>query len=202
MLDVVKIPTTALFVGPPGVGKSHEVLRLLENEYLHHFENVFFICPTITINETYMNKPWIWKDTGVYTIKSCRNNLLQWIDKLSKASIGETSLFILDDCIADEGFDKNRGALVELAISVRHRGHTLFLLTQSYLGIPKRYRRYAAMIFIWFLKDKEDANRVAKENSFIENWTEIFDKLRESPSKHTFAYIRGEKPFSVVIKND
>ena len=200
MLDVVKIPTTALFVGPPGVGKSQEVLRLLENEYLHHFEKVVIICPTITINTTYIGKQWIWADTDVYTVKP-DNNFLQCVDKISKAAIGKKTLFVIDDCIGDKDFDKNRGALVELAISVRHRGHTLFLLTQTYTGIPKKFRRLCTMIFLWFLKDEDDQRKIARENKVISNWSAIFEQLEKSPSEHTFAFIRGKKPFSYTIKD-
>ena len=57
------------------------------------------------------------------------------------------------------------------------------------------------MIFVWFFKDKNDRKRVEDENDFIDNWADIFKKLRDSNSKRIFAYIRGEKPFSIQIKN-
>ena len=57
------------------------------------------------------------------------------------------------------------------------------------------------MTFLWSLKDKNDQKDVADENDFINNGPGIFKKLRESHSKHIFAYIRGEKPFSIETKD-
>jgi len=203
MLNVVKIPTTALFIGPPGVGKSHLICQLLQKEYLPHFQHIIFICPTICINSTYINSKFIWSNENIYTIRPGDRGLSmqQWVDKLSQRLIGKKTLFILDDCIGDKDLDKTRGALYDLAINVRHRGHTLFFLTQTYKGIPKKFRRLATMLFVWFLKDREDVRDITKENNVIDNWSEIFKKLRNSSSKHTCVYVRAEKPFSSVIIN-
>lgn len=201
MLDVIREPTIALFVGLMGAGKSHEVLRLLGNEYKHHFDKIVLLCPTISINATYLKSKILWKDDDFYVLKPGENELLKYLDCLSKQMVGLNVLFIIDDCIADTGFDKNRGPLVDLAISIRHRGQTLFLLTQYYVAIPLKFRRLCSMTFVWFLKSRGDKKQIAEENDFINNWPEIFKKLEISPSKHTFAYIRGEKPFSVVIKD-
>ena len=69
---------------------------------------------------------------------------------------GYTTLFILDDVIADESLDKCRQSLLDLAISERHRDHYLWLLTQSYTGIPKNLRRQAKQLFIWYPKECKD----------------------------------------------
>ena len=201
-MNVVKdTETIAMFIGSMGAGKSREVLRLLENEYMHYFEMVVFICPTITINSTYIECEFLWKDPGIYTIKP-EDNLIKWVNAISQKTIGRKTLFILDDCIGKEDLDKTRGELCELAIEIRHRKHSLWFLTQTYVGIPKKFRRLVNMTFLWFLKDKNDQKHVADENNFIDDWPAIFKKLRDSESKHCFAYIRGDKPFSVQIKDD
>ena len=194
MLNIVKIATIAIFVGQPGSGKTNCVLNLLRKEYLSSFEYVVLVCPTVRWNKTYLDCPFIWKDDSFFVIEP-GDQLLKWVEKLSKLLIGKETLFILDDIVADEALDKTRGALYDLAIAVRHRGHSLWLCTQSYTAIPKRFRRLSTMLFVWFLKDQDDTDRIARENSFISNWPEIFEKLQKSLSKHTFAYIRGEKPF-------
>ena len=48
---------------------------------------------------------------------------------------------MIDDIIADETLDKRRQPLLELAISGRHRQHSLWLLTQSYTAVPNNIRR-------------------------------------------------------------
>ena len=53
-----------------------------------------------------------------------------------------------NDIIADENLDKRRQPKLELAISGRHRGHYLWLMTKSYSGIPNNLRRQAKAIFV------------------------------------------------------
>ena len=82
-LDVVKnTETIALFVGSMGAGKSREVLRLLENEYRHHYEIIVILCPTITINSTYIECNFVWEDPNIYTIKP-GDELIKCIDWIS-----------------------------------------------------------------------------------------------------------------------
>ena len=200
-MNVVKnTETIAMFIGSVGAGKSREVLRLLENEYFDFFEIVVLLCPTITINSTYIECYFLWKDSKIYTIKP-KDDLIKWVDAISKEANGKKTLFILDDCIGKKDLDKKHSDLYELAISVRHRKQSLWFLTQTYVGIPKRFRRLVNMTFVWFLKDKNDQEQIAYENYFTDDWPDIFKKLRKSDSKHCFAYIRGEKPFSVQIKD-
>ena len=62
------------------------------------------------------------------------------IEKISNLLAGNKTLFLIDDIIADETLDKHSQPLLELAISGRHRGHSLWLLTQSYTAIPNNIR--------------------------------------------------------------
>ena len=63
---------------------------------------------------------------------------------------------MIDDIIADETLDKCHQPLLELAISGRHRGHSLWLLIQSYTAIPNNIRRQAKMLYIWYPKNRMD----------------------------------------------
>ena len=82
------------------------------------------------------------------------------IEKISNLLAVSVTLFLTDDIIADEALDKRRQPLLELAISGRHRGHSLWLLTQSYTAIPNNIRRQA--------KNRMDLNTIHKENDVIE----------------------------------
>ena len=88
------------------------------------------ICPTLRWNRTYLERGWIFKDDYVFPLES-KGNLFELVEKLSASLSGEETLFIIDDLIADETLDKRRQPLLELAISGRHRRHSLWLLTQS-----------------------------------------------------------------------
>ena len=63
-----------------------------------------------------------------------------WLD-YSNLLAGDKTLFLIDDIIADETLNKCWQLLLELAISGRHRGHSLWLLTQSYTAVPNNIRR-------------------------------------------------------------
>ena len=163
----MKEPHTALFVGPTGVGKTHLALNLLESEYFNHFDFIVTICPTLRHNETYKSRGWIWTDPEVIPIEP-GNQLHYLIEKISKLLTGCKTLFLINDIIADEALDKCRQLLLELAISGRHRNHSLWLLTQSYTVIPNNIRRQAKTLYVWYPKNRTDLNVIHEENNVIE----------------------------------
>ena len=128
----MKEPHTALFIAPTEVGKTHLALSLQENEYRNHFDFIVIICPTSRYNSTCKNRGWVWNDPEVIPIER-GNQLYYLIEKISNLLAGSTTLFLIDDIIADETLDKLRQPLLELAISGRHRAHSLWLLTSHTL---------------------------------------------------------------------
>ena len=138
----MKEPHTALFVAPAGAGKTHLALNLLESEYVYHFDFIIIICPTSKHNETYKSKCWIWSDPEVILIEA-GNNLYYLVEKIGNLLSGSKTLFLIDDIIANETLDKRRDPLLDLAISDHHRGHSRWLLTQSYTAVPNTIRKQA-----------------------------------------------------------
>ena len=59
---------------------------------------------------------------------------------------GHKTLFLIDEIIADETFNKGRQPLLGLAILGRHKGHLLWLLMQSYAAILMNIRGQAKML--------------------------------------------------------
>ena len=159
----IKEPHTALFIAPIGVGKTHLTLSLLENEYRNHFNFIVIICSTLRYNSTYKSRGWVWNDPDVIPIEP-GNNLYYLIEKISNLLAGSVTLFLIDDIIADEALDKRRQPLLELAISGHHRGHSLWLLTQSYTAVPINIRRQAKMLYVWYPKNRTDLNTIHEEN--------------------------------------
>ena len=143
----MKEPHTALFAASAGVGKTQLALDLLESEYFNHLDFIIIICPTIKHNKTYKSRGRVWTDPEVIPIEP-GNQVYYLIEKISNLLAGSKTLFLIDDIIADETLDKSRQPLLELAISCRHRDHSLWLLTQSYTAIPKNIRRQAKMLGI------------------------------------------------------
>ena len=96
-------------------------------------------------NKKYHTKGWIKNDDKIWLVDP-KDNLYQWIKKLSEFLRFLEVLYIIDDIIANKDLDKRRQPLLELSISGRHRHHYLWLLTQSYKGIPKKLREQAKAI--------------------------------------------------------
>ena len=193
MTNFIKEPHTAIFSGSTGCGKTQRVLDLIEKEYKHHFDNIVILCPTVRWNQTYLERSWIWKDDYVFVIEP-KGNLFERVEKLSKLFSGEETLFIVDDMIADETLDKKRQPLLELAISGRHKKHSLWLLTQSYTAIPKNLRRQKKQLFIWYPSEKSDLKMVDEETNLMnsEDLTNVKEQLKRE--KHACLYVRLEHP--------
>ena len=150
-----------LFMAPIGVGKMHLALDLLKREYFSYFDFVIIPCSTLKHNEIYCRQMWFWTDPYVILIEP-GNHLYDWIEKLSAILARHKTLFLIDDITANETLEKWRQPLLGLAISGRHKGHSLWLLMQSYIAIPMNIRRQAKMLYfgiqrseetgIWFIK--------------------------------------------------
>ena len=189
----MKEPHTALFIAPTGVGKTHLALNLLESEYRDHFDFIIIICPTLKHNKTYKSRGWVWTNPEVIPIEP-GNNLYYLFEKISKLLTGSKTLFLIDDIIDDEALDKHRQPLLELAISGRHRAHSLWLLTLSYTAIPNNVRRQAKiMLYIWYPKNRTDLNAIHEENDVIETQEELARiKKQLKQGKHTCLFMRME----------
>ena len=173
----MKEPHTALFVAPTGVGNTHLALSLLQ------IVIIVIICPTLRYNSTYKSRSWVWNDPDVIPIEP-GNQLYYLIEKISNLLAGDKTLFLIDDIIVDETLDKRRQPLLELAISGRHRGHSLWLLTQSYTAIPNNIRRQAKMLYVSYPKNRTDMNTIHEENDVIgleELCKYQFDRLPSPP---------------------
>ena len=180
----MKEPHTALFVALTGVGKTHLALSLLENEYRNYFDFIVIICPTLAHNSTYKSRGWVWNYPDVIPIE-LGNRLYYLIEKISNLLTGSVTLFLIDDIIADEALDKRRQPLLELAISGRHRQHSLWLLTQSYTAVPNNIWRQVKMLYVWYPKNRTDLNIIHKENDVIEMGELVRVKSQLKRGKHT-----------------
>ena len=166
-------------------------MDLLESEYKNHFDFIIIICPTLKHNQTYRSQKWVWTDPEVILIEP-GNSLYDWIEKIGNLLAGSKTLFLTDDIIADETLDKRRQPLSELAISGRHKKHSLWLLMQSYTAVPKDIRRQAKMIYVWYPKNRTDLNAIHEEN--VKN---VKKKLKLG--KRTCLIMRMEHPRAYEI---
>ena len=83
--------------------------------------------------------------------------------------------------------------MLELALSGRHKSHSLWLLTQSYTAISLNIRRQAKLLYVSYLKERGDWGTIHKENNVIEMQEELASvKKQRKQGKHTFLVMRTE----------
>ena len=116
------------------------------------------------------------------------------IEKISNLFAGSATLFLINDIISDEALDKRRQPLLELAISGRHRSHSLWLLTQSYTAVPNNIRRQSKMLCVWYPKNRTDLNTIHEENDIIETGELARVKAQLKWGKHTCLIMRMKHP--------
>ena len=129
------------------------------------------------------------------------DNLYQWIKKLSELLRFLEVLFIIDDIIANKDLDKRRQLLLEFSISGRHQGHYLWLLTQSYEGIPKNVRDQTKAIFVWYPKARIDLKMIHDENDVLTDDELVVARKFLKKSKHACLYIQNEFPRGFRLLN-
>ena len=160
---------------------------------------IISICPTLRYNSTYKSRGWVWNDPDVIPIKP-GNRLYYLIEKISNLLAGSKTLFLIDAIIADETLDKCHQPLLELAISGRHRQHSLWLLTQSYTAVPNNIRRQAKMLYVWYPKNRTDLNTIHEENDIIEMGELARVKAQLKQSKHTCLIMRMQHPRAYQVR--
>ena len=99
MTEYIKEPHMTMFIGQTNCGKIHLVLELIENHCNNHFDYIVMIYPTLRENSTYHAKEWIKTYDNVWLVEPTKDNLYQWIKKLSQLLAHSETLFIIDDIL-------------------------------------------------------------------------------------------------------
>ena len=142
-MNFPKFPHSAMFVGAMNVGKTEYLLRILETEYKNHFEFIVIMCPTILDNnKTHLFRKWIFGDKNVFIMCDVEGKLNECLKLFKNTLKGRQTLFIIDDCSAEDEINKKRDALSELAFSGRHKKSFFMALnTKIQLYIQRRKER-------------------------------------------------------------
>ena len=105
-MEFPKFPHSAMFVGATACGKTEYLLKLLETKYKNHFEFIVFLCLTISDNNTYLSRKWIFDDKNVFIVCDIEGKVNQWIKLCTNALKGHQTLFVIDDCSAEGEMNK------------------------------------------------------------------------------------------------
>ena len=121
------------------------------------------------------------------------------IEKINNLLTGSKTRFLINDIISDEALNKRCQLLLGLAILERHRGHSLWLLTQLYTAILNNIRRQAKMLYVWYPENRTDLNTIDEENDVIEMGELARVKAQLKQGKHTHLILRMEHPRAYEI---
>ena len=111
-----------------------------------------------------ISRKWIFDDKNVFNVCDVGGKLNEWI-RLFKGSLKlHQTLFIIDDCSAEDEINKKGDGLSELVFSGRHRNHSLWVLTQKYNSVSKDVREQNKWLCLFFTKDRDSFEDCLREN--------------------------------------
>ena len=148
------IPFNALIVGATNCGKTSFLVDLLSNEFLGAFDYIFLVCPTYIHNKTYDG--FAENDGDFFVIIPEQDQINDFLKLISLAFEGTNTLIILDDCAASKDVKKKTNELVNLAFSARHRGISVWVLSQQVTSIAKAFRENIACLVLFYSPSARD----------------------------------------------
>lgn len=148
------IPFNVLIVGSTNCGKTKFLVDLLSIDFRKVFDYIVLICPTYDFNKTYMGFADDDPDFLVFIPKQDE------VEKYLKFSVdlfeGTNTLIILDDCAASKDVKERSNELVDMAFSARHKGISVWVLTQQFTSITKSFRLNIAYLVLFYITTAND----------------------------------------------
>ena len=143
------IPFNALIVGATNCGKTSFLVEILSHEFLQKFDYIFLVCPTYIHNKTYNG--FAENDRDFFVIIPEQNQINDFLKLISYAFEGT-----MIDCAASKDVKKKTNELVNLAFSARHKGISVWALTQQMTGIAKAFRENIACLVLFYSPSARD----------------------------------------------
>ena len=166
-MTTLNTPFHMLIVGMTACGKTHYLLKMLEENFKGHFDYVFFVCPTLLENKTYLE----WKPLGdkdVFAIPCDHDDVEFYLENIVKFAKGTNSLIVLDDCASSQTVKNRTSELVKLAFHGRHIGLSTIVITQQLTSIAKPYRMNVSKV-VFFVRRVKMIVRIFSKIIFA--WT-------------------------------
>ena len=133
---MLQTPFHMLIVGMTACGKTHYLLKTLEENFKKHFDYVFFVCPTFLENKTYLEWKFL-KDPDVFGVPCDHDDVESYLENIVKFVKGTNSLIILDDCASTQSVKNRTSEMIKLAFHGRHIGLSTIVITQQLTSIAK-----------------------------------------------------------------
>ena len=174
------IPFNALIVGATNCGKTSFLVEILSHEFLQTFDYIFLVCPTYIHNKTYDG--FAENDRDFFVIIPEQDQINDFFKLISFAFEGTNTLIILDDCAASKDVKIKTNELVNLAFSARHKGISVWVVTQQMTSIAKAFRENIACLVLFYTPSEKDM-KVIFENyagDLTNEEKKFFEKVKRS----------------------
>ena len=192
------IPFNALIVGATNCGKTSFLVEILSQEFLQKFDYIFLVCPTYIYNKTCDG--FAKNDRGFFMIIPEQDQINDFLKLISFAFEGTNTLIILDDCAASKDVKIKTNELVNLVFSVRHKGISVWVLTQQMTSIAKAFRENIACLVLFYTPSARDMKVIFENyagNLTNEEKKNFLKKLKEVKYSHLDFSLRH--PFKIKM---
>ena len=178
-----KTPFNCIVTGPTNCGKTEFLIKQLRGPFRHVFDYIVLVCPTYAHNAAY--RGFANGDPGFLALSPDPQDLEEVLGHISVFFSGSNTLIILDDCAVSKDVAKRKSEFVSLAFSGRHKGLSVWVLTQQLTSIVKPFRDNVACVIAFHnpsqvgtktlfeeyggdttARSEEKAGRRAKENPY------------------------------------
>ena len=174
----METPFHMIIVGMMAWGKTHYLLKMLEEEYKNHFDYIFIACPTLDDNKTYQNWKYL-NDPKVYELPCDHDEVEEILKKIKDFAKNTNNLIILDDCATSKDVKSRTSELVKLAFSGRHIGLSTIVITQQLTSIAKAYRLNISKLVTFYTARKDDMKDIFNNYmNCVEKKKEILETLK------------------------
>jgi len=150
-------PDHVVIVGPTGCGKSRFVVETLRGPLHGKFNHIVLICPTYAWKKTY--RCFTKGDPRFLALQpdaAAEGEVEDMLQQCSAVFDQGQTLLIVDDCAFSKDVKKQSSELVRLAFSGRHKGMSLWILTQQLSSVSKPVRDNACCIVTFHTPSQKD----------------------------------------------
>ena len=153
--EIIETPFHMIIVGMTACGKTHYLLKMLEEDYMNHFDYIFIVRPTFVDNKTYQKWKYI-MDPDILPIACEHDEVDDKLRDIVKFVKNSNSLIILDECAASQSVKNRTSELIKLAFHCRHIGLSTIVITQQLTSIAKPYRLNISKLVTFYNACKDD----------------------------------------------
>ena len=175
------------------------ILDLLEGRYRGFFQYIVILCTTMRHNKTHQQRPWIWTDPEVYLLDPSER-IHDYLRAFYHVFMGETTLYLIDDCSALTALTKKMDMLSKLAFSGCHAEQSVGVLTQKYSSVLKDLREQTRWVCLFHCKDRDSFEDYLRENDVIpsrEQRALLRQQLAET--KHAKVLLKTDQPVCCTV---